>query len=625
MRKAWILGAAVLSALTIAASLGEIFPPRLGFEGAAVKVEIGRSPFGVTASGDAAIEDLGGGVYRLTGDNGHLEIPLAPGEAIYGLTERIVDDVKAGERIPEEVGGLDRVGEVVTMWVRPTISACAPFYISSEGYGMLVEGTWPGVYDIGKTDPEVLRVGWKTGAEGFSCLFFEGDCLEVLDKYTRTTGRPFLPPPWVFLPLKWRDQVARNDFAELDGLTVNAEVADDILSYEKLGLPVGIYMIDRPWAEGRDGYGNFEWDPRRFPNGDEMVARLHGRGWRVLVWGAPWAIGHRPSDFGFQARIKGFKKGTRCLDYTDPRAVAWHVDKISRFVGRSGVDGWKLDRSEEYNPSSFLDVYHDGRSGVEVHNDYPRMYIKTYYDGTGAVRGDDFVLVPRAGYTGTQAWSVVWGGDTRGSVPHSGGRVSTDLGLRSAIISLQRMAFMGFPVWGSDTGGYQNFIDREVFARWIEFSCFCPFMEIGGQGSHEPWNMPGEPSYDEEMIEILKRYAWMHAKLAGYSHDLAGRASETGNPIVHPLVMDWPGDPKVRDKWDEYMYGPAFLVAPVWKKEQREREVYLPEGEWIDLWDGSKTHEGPATIEVEVPLDTIPVFVRAEYKDMVPGDLFETE
>jgi len=383
-------------------------------------------------------------------------------------------------------------------------------------------------------------------------------------------------------------------------------------------------MIDRPWAEGQQGYGNYTWDPLRFPNGDEMVKVLHDRGWRVVIWGAPWAIGKiKGQDFGPEAREKGYIIGTRNIDYTNPAAVEWHKQKISQFIKRSNIDGWKLDRSEEYLPSTARDIWHDGRNGLQVHNDYPRMYVKTYYDGTKAVRGDDFVLMPRAAYTGQQKWCIVWGGDTRGCTERLFKCKSTDKGLRSTIISLQRMAMMGFPFWGSDTGGYQTFRSRDVFARWLQFSAFCPLMEIGGVDSHEPWAMPIEPSYDEEIIRIYNRYTWLHQRLVDYTYDLAVRAHKTGNPVVHPLVFDWPHDEKVKDMWDEYMYGPAFLVAPIWEEGKRSREVYLPEGEWIYLWDREKTYTGPTTIEQDAPMDTIPVYIRADKKDMVPEGLIE--
>ncbi|HUT54973.1 MAG TPA: TIM-barrel domain-containing protein [bacterium] len=610
------LGLVVLAAWSLDERL-----PGVEFSADAARVEVAVAPFAVTAGGDARIEPIDAGRVRLTSRSGQLAIKLEPGEAIYGLTERIVDDPADSESDPKAVGGLDRRGEIVTMWVRPTIAGYAPFYISSRGYGMYVEGTDPGIYDIGKTDPDSLRLAWYN-PDGFSCVFIFGPSYEqVLDRYTAMAGRPFLPPRWAFLPLKWRDEVMPLKFAKLDGVTMNAEVVDDVVNYEKLGLPAGIYMIDRPWAEGKMGYGNFTWDPKRFPNGDKMVEVLHQRGWRVMVWGAPWAIGKKPSDFGPEARQKGLLIGDRCLDYTNPEAVAWHADKIKAFVARSGVDGWKLDRSEEYNPSKETDLWHDGRNGVRVHNEYPLLYVKTYYEATRAVRGDDFVLMPRAAYAGSQKYCIVWGGDTRGSVERMGVRGSTDLGLRSVIISLQRMACMGFPVWGSDTGGYQTFRDREVFARWLEFSAFCPLMEIGGVDSHEPWNMPTRPAYDDEMIKIFRRYTWLHARLADYSLALAQRAHDTGNPIVHPLVFDWPDDPQVKNLWHEYMYGPALLVAPVWESGRREREVYLPAGQWQSLWDPSQHFTGPATVTAPAPLDRIPVFIRAGAEQMPPPGL----
>ncbi|MDP8257245.1 MAG: glycoside hydrolase family 31 protein, partial [Candidatus Alcyoniella australis] len=187
---------------------------------------------------------------------------------------------------------------------------------------------------------------------------------------------------------------------------------------------------------------------------------------------------------------------------------------------------------------------------------------------------------------------------------------STDLGLRSAIISLLQSSFLGFPVWGSDTGGYHHFIDREVFARWIEFSCFCPLMEIGGRGDQAPWNMPTQPHYDEQMIEIYRDYVTLHHELQDYSYQYAQRAHQSGAPIARPLVFDWPDDPQVREIWDEYLYGDEILVAPVWRVGQRSRSVYLPQGEWTDYWDRDTTYSGPLWIEADAPLERIPLYLR---------------
>jgi alpha-glucosidase (family GH31 glycosyl hydrolase) len=605
------------------------FPPTLVFPGPMVKVGLAHDPFSVSVlEGDAGTERIDANSVRLTSNSGNLSIPLKPGEAIYGLTARIVADRMTSETFVESVGGLDRRGEIVTMWVAPSEALYSPFYISSEGYGMYVEGTNPGTYDIGKTYKDELRLSWYTGQGGssgtsetsaFSCVFLKGSYLEVLGEYAEATGRPVLPPIWSFLPWKWRDECAPGKFAELDGVMMNAEVAEDISYYEELGFPEGVYLIDRPWAIGNYGYGAFEWDPERFPNGDAMVSALHERGWRVVVWAGPWALGYYDYELGTEARNLGFLMGDRNIDYTNPAAREWHKQKVGAFMTSSDIDGWKLDRGDEYLPSRECNIWYDGRNGLEVHNDYVRLYVKVFYDACRDVLGDDFTLLARPGYTGTTAWSTIFGGDIPGAL--QGGLVSTDKGLRSAIIGLQRASFLGFPFWGSDTGGYEGFTDRELFARWLEFSAFCPIMEIGGVGEHEPWAMPGEPRYDEEMISIFARYTWLHTELVDYTYQLALRAHDTGNPIVHSLVMDWPGDPAVKDMWDEYMYGPALLVAPIWEIGRYDRDVYLPEGEWFALGDTSMTCQGPDTVHVDVPLDQIAVFVNADEAALLPEDL----
>jgi len=113
----------------------------------------------------------------------------------------------------------------------------APFYISSAGYGMYVEGATPGTYDIGKTKHDELRLSWLVSDGELTLVFIKGGYLEVLDRYTKLTGRPILPPKWTFLPWKWRGECGRDKFDELDGLEINAEVAEDIKMYDELGFP----------------------------------------------------------------------------------------------------------------------------------------------------------------------------------------------------------------------------------------------------------------------------------------------------------------------------------------------------------------------------------------------------
>ncbi|MCZ7527482.1 MAG: hypothetical protein M5U14_14505 [Acidimicrobiia bacterium] len=542
-----------------------------------------------------------------------------PGERIYGLTERIVDDYGASELAPRAVGGLDRKGETVTMWVRPTISAYAPFHHSSVGYGLLVDGTMPGTYDLGATDPARVAFEFELdpGARAARYFVIPGRGHDrILDGYTALVGRPVLPPESVFDHWLGHDELPPGEPVLVDGVPLNPAVADDLLGYERHGIPAGVYHFDRPWAVGSAGYGAFAFDPGRFPDPVGMLGLLRDRGWRSQVWISEWALDDRAAAaaaYGWLA-----PGSDRVIDLTHPDAAAWLEEDLVTFLeGPEGslVDGFFLDRTDEVVPSEAGDVYHDGRNGRQVHNAYPVLAQEVVRAALDRARDSGGWLVARAAYTGSSGLTMTWGGDTHSregvivpEQPDVG--PSTDLGLRSVLVSLQRAAFMGLVYWGSDIGGYNELADREVYARWIEVGALSPLMRFHGKGRMMPWNMPTEPTFDEEMLGIYRRYVVLHHALGDYLYGLAERAHETGAPIARPLVFDFPDDPRVGDLWDQWMLGPDLLVAPVWESGARRRPVYVPAGTWVDFWDRDRVVVGPADLDEPVPLDRVPLFVR---------------
>ncbi len=562
-----------------------------------------------------------------------------PDEAIYGLTERLRDspalspgllDIPADDAFPVEVGSLDRRGETVEMRILPTIAMYAPFYHSSRGYGLHVEGTTFGLFDLASSEPETVSFRFETGTTPASRrlvfdVFAGPDHPRILDEYTARVGRPFVPPDWAFQHWRWRGELDFGEPAEVDGVPINAEVADDVLRYEAFGIPAGVYVFDRPVFPGDFGLALWEWDEERLPNPPEMLDALRRRGWRLGLWSGTWVCGSAPGENGAEALRLGYVAPGRnpgrppdcddlpttsfILDVTHAEARRWWQDRIRDFVARWGIQAIKLDRGEEHIASEATDVWADGRTGREVRNDYPILQARLHHDAMAEVYPDgDFVVMPRASYTGTPTWAVFWGGDTAGS-EFFGIGMGTDLGLRSAIISQQRAAFMGAPIWGSDTGGYYPFKDRELFARWLQFSTFSGLMEIGGVGSRSPWDMPTEPAFDEEMIAIYRSYVRLRHALVPYIA-AAARDARYGMPLVRPMPFEDREDPELRDRWDQYGFGPDLLVAPVWRIGERSRDVYLPRGRWREYWELEAVVEGPALVTVDAPLGRIPVWVR---------------
>ena len=153
-------------------------------------------------------------------------------------------------------------------------------------------------------------------------------------------------------------------------------------------------------------------------------------------------------------------------------------------------------------------------------------------------------------------------------------------------------------------GNYEDY--PELFVRWFEWGAFQPVMRAHGERNHnEVW------SYGKEAEPILAKYLKLRYQLLPYTYSVAYRSYQTGAPYMRALFMDFPADPKAADIPDEYMYGPAFLVAPVTEQGATQRTVYLPAGcDWYNYWTNERLHGGQ-TIVVYAPIDTLPLFVRA--------------
>lgn len=553
-----------------------------------------------------------------------LNISATSDEYFTGLLERTVDGHQKESWKKGIITAMNLRGQEVNMLIEPTLSLYCPFYLSSNGYGLFIEGTWPGYYDLCKTNEELVKIEFE-GPSLSGIIYTSDSPSDIVKSHSLHVGPTIVPPRWAFLPWRWRDNHTNSD-TYYDKTPVNAPfnsmVAEDILMMKALDIPCGVYWVDRPWAVGNRGYEDFEWDFSRFPNAVKMIDWLHDNDIKFLLWIAPWISGNmikeaRKLEYTLPGRHEEWGPDSTdgvLVDFTNPEACKWWQKNGVEKMLKQGVDGFKLDRAEQIVPQSREIIVSDGRTAREMRNDYPVLYVKTVNESCKKMLGNDFMLIPRAGYTGSSRYSGFWGGDI-GSPPE---------GLRAAIIALQRSSVIGFSLWGSDIGGYwHGELDREVCARWLALGCFCPIMEFGPTEDRAPWDMDTEPYYDAELIAIWRLYAKIHTGLADYSYNLAKEANETGMPFVRPLFLVYPEQEQAWINWQTFMYGEDILVSAIWKKGTASFTCYLPEGSnWQDAWDKGKIYEGGQEITVNTPLYKIPVFIR-EGSNLDLGDLNE--
>ncbi len=536
-----------------------------------------------------------------------LVLPIHDNSNYYGTGERFHALNQKGYIVP--IASIDRPEPKGTASYKPI-----PFFMSTRGYGLWLDTAEPATFDFNAT--ERSRVLLTVDASKLRFVLFAGPSfIDILREFTALTGRPPVPPAWSFAPWKSRDVHRNRD-----------EVLQDAELTRKHDLPGSVIVIDSPWETG---YNDFNINQQQFPDPASMFARLESLGFYTCLWLTPFVntrnkmdmpgIEPGPTSTLTDAAAKGllvkqpdgqpylaswWKGKGGLVDFTNPAAVAWWHEQLAR-TAQFNIRAFKCDDGE----GNFIaDArFHDGSPASAMKNRYAVEYLRaTYSYLTDRFHGDG-VLFARCGFTGSQKYPFCWCGDLETNF-------STDNGLPAAIIAGQSAALSGLSMWGHDIAGYIGEPTPECFIRWTQFGCFSPLMQIHMTCNKGPWD------FGPEALDIYRTFAKLHTQLYPYINAAAHEAATTGMPIIRPMVFAFQSDPAAAAHIYQYMFGPDLLVAPMYAGGTR-RTVYLPKGDWLNYWTGSKD-TGPRTIDVEAPIAQVPLFVRAgAIIEMLPPDI----
>jgi len=581
-----------------------------------VSVTIERNPFRVVFEDEEGLinEDEPGRAVGWRGDRVRCSKVLPPLEHYYGFGEKLMR--------------LDRRRHRMIMWNTDAglhhpnsdpLYVDIPFYIghrNGRSYGIFFDNTWKSLFNMGGA---ALRHAYFQAEGGEANYYFIAgpDMKTVVERFTRLTGRSQLPPLWSLghHQCRW-------------SYKTDQRVRRIASGFRKRDIPCDAMWLDIHYM---NGYRVFTWNPKRFPDPKALIADLAKDGFRTVIIvdpGVKKEPGYSVYDDGlekdfFLRRTNGTVftgivwPGTTVFpDFNREEVRAWWADLHKGYLAEDGVAGIWNDMNEpsiNIRPTRRVNtdgvVHHDPATGeTGPHMQHRNAYGLTEAMATHAALlrhrpGKRPFLLTRSGYAGIQRYAAIWCGDNTSAWSH----------LRYSIPQMLGLGLSGVPFTGCDIGGFALNGNAELYARWIQLGAFYPFCRTHSMlmtRAQEPW------SFGRRITDIARRYINLRYTLIPYLYNLFREHTLTGLPPMRPMILEFPDDEACALIDDQFMFGPSLLVAPILEKGARHRDVYLPDGVWIDYWTGCE-YPGPCTLTLEAPLDTMPLFIRAG--SIIPG------
>lgn len=533
-----------------------------------------------------------------------------------------------------------------------------PMFQSTKGYGVFWDNYSTTTYTDNDDETSFKSV---TGSCIDYYFMYGGNADGVIAEVRHLTGEVPMMPLWSYGFMQSRERYKSQE--ETEGV---------VRKYRELGVPIDCIIQDWQYWGNNYLWNAMEFLGGGFSNAKRMIDDIHAMNAKIMIsiWQSfgPKTKPYRELDeagllFDIETWPQSgvdqwpprldYPSGVRVYDPYSAKARDIYWKYLNEGLFSMGIDAWWMDSTD---PDHFNrkeeDFDHVTELGTfrSLRNAFPLMCVGGVSEHQRATTSDKRVFIlTRSGFLGQQRYgSNVWTGDVQSSWES----------FRNQIPAGLNFSMLGMPHWNTDLGGFfcgsynnmwegvdatTNPLFHELYVRWLQFGIFCPIMRSHGADAPREFYLygkKGEPVYDALVDAVKLRYA-----LLPYIYSTAWDVTHNQSTFMRALVMDFTDDRQTWDINDEYMFGKAFLVAPVvnaqytpetvqkklkenegWNKsteltggvmphpnfrEAKSMEVYLPQGaNWYNYWTG-KLLEGGATYNVATSFSKIPLFVRA--------------
>ncbi len=374
-------------------------------------------------------------------------------------------------------------------------------------------------------------------------------------------------------------------------------------------VPLDTLSVDTDWKSPNQWDG-WEWNPALFPDPQAFLAWAKQQGIHVTL-NIHASIADDDPQLAATQALAGtsltdstcFNPGGACKTWdwsSIPQAESYFA--LHQPYESEGVSFWWLDWCCDASTASMAGVTPDNwinhLYAQELANKDERGFVLSRIGSSYQNPDEVYPAGPWAGHTSTLAFTGdTWG--TWNTLAFQAQLSAAEASIDEPYVSDDIGSFLGPPPGAPSD-------DPDVYARWVQLGAFQPILRLhSSHGNRLPWDYP------QPADSIAASFLRLREALVPYTYTLADDAVNTGLPITRPLYLDYPGRPAAYSNPTEYLYGPDVLVAPVTTPGTVSSEsVWFPPGRWTDWFTGA-TFTGPSKQTLTVPLDRMPVFVKA--------------